>query len=285
MDGSFLQSERWERLAQALGRPTVRIESTLFIKLPLLFGLNYYYSPRPRLIPSLEKLAQELIDSVFVWIDPVGPISQDSAGFRTLKRSRSKQPPATLVLDLTNPTDQLLAQMKPKTRYNIRLSQRQGVVVRSSTRLEEVEIFWRLAGQTARRGRFNYHPRSYYHKMVECSGARLFIAQRKGQPLAAAISITDEDTFYYLHGASASQGKELMAPYLLQWSMIQEAKQQGFRYYDFWGIDQLRYPGVTRFKRGFNPAGRSVEYPSAILLPIRPFWFTIYQLLKSQSLK
>ena len=54
-----------------------------------------------------------------------------------------------------------------------------------------------------------------------------------------------------------------MAPYVLQWFEITRAKNDGFKYYDFWGIapnDDPKHPwaGVTRFKKGFG--GIIVEY-------------------------
>jgi lipid II:glycine glycyltransferase (peptidoglycan interpeptide bridge formation enzyme) len=70
-----------------------------------------------------------------------------------------------------------------------------------------------------------------------------------------------------------------MAPFLLQWTLIQEAKRRGFRYYDFNGIDENKWPGVTRFKRGFG--GRVVNFPGTFDLVFSDYWYKAYKFVRS----
>ena len=86
------------------------------------------------------------------------------------------------------------------------------------------------------------------------------------------------ETATYLHGASGSFHRDVMAPYILHWRIMQDAKQHGFKKYDLWGIDEERWPGVTRFKTGFG--GTVVEYPKSIDIVFRPMWYKAYRIIK-----
>ena len=86
------------------------------------------------------------------------------------------------------------------------------------------------------------------------------------------------DTATYLHGASSRKNKELMAPHLLHWRIIQEAKKRGLGQYDFGGIDEKKWPGVTRFKIGFG--GSVVEYPPSVDIIYKPILYKIYRLAR-----
>jgi lipid II:glycine glycyltransferase (peptidoglycan interpeptide bridge formation enzyme) len=147
--------------------------------------------------------------------------------------------------------------------------------VRSVDAKEGFASFWRLMQDTAHRDKIGIHPEEYYRKMLEIMEfynqdsppnkgetergcrAHLFIATFENTPLATAILITYEDTATYLHGGSSSMDRNLMAPHLLQWKIIQFAKAQGMRWYDMWGISPQdtkpdSWAGITRFKMGFG---------------------------------
>ena len=87
----------------------------------------------------------------------------------------------------------------------------------------------------------------------------------------------------YLHGGSSREHKELMAPYLLHWRIMEEAKRRGMAQYDLWGIDGDRWPGVTRFKKGFGGSG--VFYPPSLEVVYRPLWYKIYRVMKERPSK
>ena len=145
--------------------------------------------------------------------------------------------------------------------------------------------FWELLQETVLRDNFHTHPRTYFEKLLttgsEDFSNELFFAKYQGVILAAAIvnfygSVTL--TASYLHGASSNVHREVMAPHLLHWRIIQEAKKRGFRHYDLWGIDEAKWPGLTRFKLGFG--GKTVEYPSSIDVVYRRMWYPMYKLAK-----
>ena len=131
---------------------------------------------------------------------------------------------------------------------------------------------------TAKRGRFKIHPEEHYEKMLKISGMELFVAEYQNKIIAANIVLFYGKRAIYLHGASDYEYRNLMAPYLLQWHQILEAKKQGRNEYDFWGIDEKKWPGVTRFKKGFS--GKEIFYPGAYDLVFQPLWYRIYKIAR-----
>ena len=166
----------------------------------------------------------------------------------------------TVTLDLTVSAENLLKQMKQKTRYNIRLAGRRGVTVRAGTP-DDFEAVAALYATTSERNEFAIRPKSYYldawrtfhqHGMLH-----LLIAEAENRPIAAVVLIHNHNTCLYMYGASSNADRNRMPTYLIQWEAIQWAQQNGCQLYDFWGApDQFdetdRMWGVWRFKRGFN---------------------------------
>jgi len=192
-----------------------------------------------------------------------------------IKKTADVQPSQTLILDLSKSEEQILTEMHYKTRYNIRLAERHSVKMRQG-QPEEIEKFLNLLHQTAKRDKFKPHPDNYYRQLISLAQnfVKLFLAEYQNKILAANIIIFLGDTVTYLHGASSEEYKNIMAPHLLQWLVIKEAKKLGYRYYDFWGINEKKWPGVTRFKKGFG--GETVEYPGTYDLILNKFWYRLY---------
>lgn len=279
---SFLQSVEWGKLQNSVGRKTWEIDGVLVIQHRLPFGLNYLYCPRPQTVSDtfFEKVQGVAAEerSIFLKVEPSCELRMPTN--YEYQRSHSLQPRKTVVWDLRKTEEGLLAKMHEKTRYNIRLAEKHGVQVKNF----QYEEFWHLLQETAERDKFDIHESSYYKKILETRSENfsneLFFAEYKGKVLAAVLI-----NFYkplavatYLHGASTREHKEVMAPHLLHWSIIKEAKKRGLNYYDFWGIDEVKWPGVTRFKLGFG--GDVVEYPPAVDIIYRPVWYRVYQLVK-----
>ncbi|MFH1671454.1 MAG: peptidoglycan bridge formation glycyltransferase FemA/FemB family protein, partial [Candidatus Portnoybacteria bacterium] len=140
--------------------------------------------------------------------------------------------------------------------------------------------FLGLLKETAKRDGFHLHPEDYYRKMLEIMGEKikLFSAGYQGKIIAGSLVCFFDDTAAYLHGASDYNTRNLMAPYLLQWQAILKAKELGLKYYDFYGIDEKKWPGVTRFKKGFG--GKKVIYPGAYDVIYSPLWYWGYNLVR-----
>jgi lipid II:glycine glycyltransferase (peptidoglycan interpeptide bridge formation enzyme) len=175
------------------------------------------------------------------------------------------QPPRSRIIDLRPEPDQIRAQFKPKTRYNIGLAQRRGVVVDTSHDVDALEA---LARETARREAIHLPGRTYYASVLEALGpaARLYVAQAQNVPLAAILVATFGVTTYYLYGGSSRAGRSLMPNYLLHWVALTAARAGGCHFYDLWGTHEA---GLEQFKAGFG--GQTVEYLGAQTLVLRPW--------------
>jgi lipid II:glycine glycyltransferase (peptidoglycan interpeptide bridge formation enzyme) len=176
------------------------------------------------------------------------------------------QPLRTIALDLQPDEETLLARMKEKWRYNLRLAARKGVQVRVAESLEELRAWYALLEATGERDRFGIHTLDYYHKVWEIfvprSQARLFLAYADEELLAGIFVARLAHEAIYLYGASGNVRRNLMPNYLLQWEAIRWAREVGARSYDFWGIpasDEAdeAMAGVYRFKSGWGGCTRS----------------------------
>ena len=196
----------------------------------------------------------------------------------------------TLVLDLNKTEEELLAGMKQKTRYNINLSRKQGVSVKAISNFQFpiskncLAEFLKLIKITAERDKIKSHPENHYRKMVEIIPNdifRLYVAEFDRKIIAANIIAFFGKRATYLHGASSNESRNLMAPYLLQWEQIKEAKKRGCKIYDFWGIDEKKWPGITRFKKGFG--GDEISYVGTYDYIFDRKWYWAYKLAKQIS--
>lgn len=178
------------------------------------------------------------------------------------------QPRRTIVLDITPGEDILLAKMKEKWRYNVRLAGRKGVQVRMAETDADVRNWYSLLETTSIRDGFGIHTLNYYQQawkiLAPRNQARLFLADYNGQLLAGILVGLMAKQAVYLYGASSNEQRQLMPNYLLQWEAIRWAKQEGATSYDFWGIPETddeseAMAGVYRFKSGWG--GRIVRFP------------------------
>ncbi len=280
---SFLQSREWEEIQKKIGRTVKRIGPVLVIRHDLPYGYNYLYSPRPRalspeFLAAAGKWAKEN-QSIFLKVDPDRPLDGSLGG----KKGNSLQPSSTILIDCRKTEDQLLVAMHPKTRYNIRLADRRGVVIRPIAAANVgsyFETFWALMQETASRDRFFVHPREHYQALFAVKDNdfenQLWLAEYGGEIVAAAIVnfFRPEAKTTYLHGASAGEAREVMAPHLLHWEIIRAVKFRGFGSYDFGGIDEEKWPGLTRFKKGFG--GDMVNFPDARDFVFRKALYWLY---------
>jgi lipid II:glycine glycyltransferase (peptidoglycan interpeptide bridge formation enzyme) len=204
------------------------------------------------------------------------------------------QPRTTLVVDISGSETAILAAMKQKTRYNIRLAEKKGVNVRQGS-AADLAIFYHLALVTARRDGFGVHSLDYYRAAYELFApdrCALLITEFEGEPLAALMAFRQDREAYYFYGASANEHRHFMATYLIQWAAILWAKSQGCTRYDLWGIPnadlttleaafEQRHDGlwgVYRFKRGFG--GQWTQSIGAFDYVYNPLLYRLYKLYR-----
>ena len=213
-------------------------------------------------------------------------------GVKVLKTDVDIQPPDSVILDLTLSEEDLLSQMKSKWRYNIRYASKHGVTVRavraSDSDFESaLDSFYKIYQTTASRDGIGLHPKSYYKDLMEKgSGAgnsdtgksslvTLYLASFEGEDLAGIITLFSGDEAVYLYGASSNEKRNLMPNYLVQWTAICAARQNGCKLYDFYGIPPTaaeNHPmhGLYLFKTGFG--GQEIHRSGCYDYPLSPLY-------------
>jgi lipid II:glycine glycyltransferase (peptidoglycan interpeptide bridge formation enzyme) len=297
-DAHLLQTSAWGELKSDFGWQAVRLTTTahgggplgaqvLFRRLP--FGFNLGYLPKGPVSrvqaengnPDWEAL-WPLVDqacrrrhTVFLKVEPDlwEPADGNARGDQGDKlpgarmSNQAIQPPRTLLVDIQGNEEQVLARMKQKTRYNIRLALKKGVIAYPST---DLDTFYRLLTTTGRREGFGVHSAEYYrraydlfHPLGECE---LLMAAYQGELLAGVMVFAHGCRAWYFYGASADEHRERMPAYLLQWEAMRWARSRGCTLYDLWGVPdsderslEAQFTrrsdglwGVYRFKRGFG---------------------------------
>jgi len=318
-DAHILQTTCWAELKTAFGWQPVYVSTTgndresiigaqiLFRRFP--FGMSVGYiakgplyttlSPNTDLEPAfwceIDQICKKC-HAIFLKVEPDSwesdpPISDrlSMAGF--VPDHKNIQPRRTLLIDLQDSEEQILARMKQKTRYNIRLAEKKGVVVQPE---DDMGAFYSLMRQTGERDLFGVHTIDYYrraHALFFASGECILLIARVGdQPVAALMAFRHGKRAWYFYGASSDDHRERMPAYLLQWEAIRWARNNGCLSYDLWGVPDYDEEtletgflnqsgglwGVYRFKRGFG--GRLFRSVSSQNRVYHPFLYRLYQL-------
>jgi lipid II:glycine glycyltransferase (peptidoglycan interpeptide bridge formation enzyme) len=215
-------------------------------------------------------------------------------GLKIKKSAVDMQPREILVMDISGSEEENLAGMKQKTRYNIRLAEKKGVHVSHNTQhiTHNINEFLKLVKITAKRDGITAHPENYYRKMFETipnEVLKLYVAEYEGKTIAANLVLFFGKTATYMHGASDNEHRNVMAPYLLQWQQILDAKKKGCERYDFGGVKishnmehvtHNNWAGITKFKTGFAPDAKPIEFSGCYDIILNPVRYMLYRLLR-----
>ncbi len=255
---------------------------------------------RQRVLADLQTIASQR-GAILIKIDPNLPVgfgfpgdpqsTEHAPGMQTLQElaEQSWRPSRqqiqfanTMTLDLNDPEDALLAGMRQKTRYNIRLASRRGVIVRHGG-VEDLDIMYRMYAETSLRDGFVIRKPAYYddvwRSFIEAGMAQPFLAEVDQEPVAGLLTYRFGNTAWYIYGMSRSAHREKMPNHLLQWEAIRWAKSVGCTTYDFWGApdapdERDSMWGVYRFKLGFG--AKLVRTPGAWDFTTRPALYWAY---------
>ncbi len=177
-------------------------------------------------------------------------------------------PLRTLLIDLHKSEDELLREMKPKCRYNIKVATKYDVQITRTTLADGIGDFLALYTPFVKRAGFDGKREDYFLCLADLlpnpRDASIYFATHEGDILSAAIVIYYGDTTTFLYGASSREKKYMMAPYHLHWEIIRDAKKRGMAWYDFYGLAPGEYTethpwqGFSVFKRKFG--GVEVNY-------------------------
>jgi len=307
----LLQTSAWGEFKSKFGWSAIRMinetcgTQVLFRKLPL--GYTIAYIPKgplgegwEGLWPELDTLCKQkhaimLIVEPDAW-EPIDESFQKQfvKGFKT--EEHTIQPRRSLIVDLTPDEETILAGMKQKTRYNIRLAERKEIKIQQT---DDLESFYGMMQVTGRRDGFALHDICYYQQVYDhfapLDQCTLLQATHKGKVLAALMVFAFQKRTWYFYGASSDEERNRMPTYLLQWEAMRWAKAKGCTSYDLWGVPDADEStleaqfseradglwGVYRFKRGFG--GKLVRSAPAYVRIYHPLLYKLISLRTSRQ--
>ncbi|MBU0766345.1 peptidoglycan bridge formation glycyltransferase FemA/FemB family protein [Patescibacteria group bacterium] len=315
--GSLWQSLEWKKYQESLGRETKLyvekegneiVASALVIIDRTTFGLSTWEIPRGPLANNQQStINNQLLDHIFadakkdkcfaLYLSPPVPLPLEATSYKLQASKRHQQPTATRIINLQQSKEEILAQMKPKGRYNIRVAQKHGVEVQQS---QDIEAFFKLVSETTKRDKFKGHSKEHYRKfLTKLENSFMLLAylpesrspnpevlspnpesiikkasHHKKKPIAGLLGVFWGETGTYYYGASSASQRAVMAPYVLQWESMLLSKARGYTSYDLFGIaptdapDSHPWKGVSAFKEKFG--GYIISYPSEKMIVIKP---------------
>jgi peptidoglycan pentaglycine glycine transferase (the first glycine) len=205
----------------------------------------------------------------------------------------------TVLIDLNPSEEELLARMKQKTRYNIRLAKKKGITLRVGDP-NDLPMLYKMYAETSIRDGFVIRDEEYYKTVwstfmantqslvsnleSQITNSQLpftepLIAEVNNEPVAAIFVFYFAGRAYYVYGMSRDAHREKMPSYLLQWEAIKRAKAKGCSVYDLWGAPDVfdesdSMWGVYRFKEGLG--GQVVRTLGAWDFAPNPVWYKLY---------
>ena len=295
---SLLQTKTWADFRATQGWGYDNVDGIFVLRRKLFSNKTFLYAPEVNFnnignfdifLENAEKIAK-INHSIFFRLEileeipPAGEeeITKKLKEKNFIKAFEETQPEYRLVIDISGTEEEILAQMKEKGRYNIKIAQRKGVQVTPSVNIDN---FYRLFQETAKRNGFEIRPKSYFQALLDKLGAdgyaELLEARFENQVVAAEIVTYFQETASYLYGASGNVSRDTMAPYLLHLEAIRRAKTRGCRYYDLLAVapegeENHKYAGISRFKRQLG--GRTVQIIGGYDLVLKPTWYKIFKL-------
>ncbi|MFA4818722.1 MAG: peptidoglycan bridge formation glycyltransferase FemA/FemB family protein [Patescibacteria group bacterium] len=307
--GLFLQTPGWLKFQNTVGRQGehlgIYVDNELVGVATAIIHTKYgkwryVYLPRGPVVKvgylgkTLEAFKDYYKQRGFIWlrVEPPFRLNESQSVPAGFIKAADVQPSNTSWLDLTLSENDLLNQMHAKTRYNIRLSEKKELTW-NLVDVKGMDDFWSLMQETAQRDKIIAFAKSYYKSLLDLYGNRpltnrpelaVRIAQVKYRErvLAMSLLLFSGEMVTYLHGASSNEQRALMPTYLLHWRTVQEAKQLGYKIYDWRGVavagdKQKAWQGITRFKLGWG--GEIIDYMGAYDWVYKRWRYRIYKIV------
>jgi len=283
-----LQTWEWGEFRKKWGNEVYRTDSYQLTIHPLPIAKHLKVATLIRGPKPTKKMFGELIgfakknNLLFIKIEP--NILQNTKDEKLLKKygcikGKTLFTPSSFWIDLTKSEEDLLKSFHSKTRYNIKVAGRHGVLVKEDNSDQTFEEFLELYKETTQRQGFYAHNETYFRLMwntlhtemiknKKLPIARIIKAEYQKQTLATWVLFVWKDFLYYPYGASTDKHKEVMASSLMMWEAIKLGKSLNLKTFDLWGREQGK--GFTKFKEGFNP--QVVEFVGTWDLPTSPLY-------------
>ncbi len=307
-----LQSNEWGEFRKAWGNEILLTEYGLLTlhKIPYTkykIGM-FIKGPKPtrEILSGLKRIGKEQ-NLIFIKLEPNYPVkiqsleektehpamNEDKDLYKLLRTSgaipgKTLFTPTTFWIDLTKPEEELMQSFSSKTRYNIRLAERKGVIVKEDNSEKAFDKYLDLTFETTKRQGFFAHTPKYHRMMWKYLHeqftspkhreggpiAHLLTAKYNGEIITTWVLFSYGDFLYYPYGASTDKYKEVMANNLMMWEAIKLGKKLGHKTFDLWGREEGK--GFTKFKEGYNP--QVVEFLGTWDLVINKPLYGIYRI-------
>ena len=287
-EANFLQSPNYGKMNEILGEKVITEDynnngHALMIVRDAKRGRYLEIPCGPLIDWKNKKSAKEIFEKiaetakkekcVFVRIRP--QLIRDTETMQLLKDLGLKIAPMhlaaehTVIIDLRKTEDELLADMRRQTRYEVRRALKQGIIVEKDNSEEIFKEFRKVQASTAKRQGFVPPNLKTLLAEREAFGNQIAIYTAKtseGKPIAYGMIIKDGKEGDYYEAASTELNRKMPGAYALLWQAMRDLKADGYERFNLWGIappgqPNHRYAGVTTFKTGFG--GKVVEYVPA----------------------
>ncbi len=281
-NGSFLQSSAWYKFKKKYQdgyQLEVRDKDKVtglcqFFKERTPFG-NYFYIPHGPLA-----INKKTINALFEKITEIGkkeniifvktePLYHINIGVDSFSRI---QPHKTLILDINKKNNEILQSFTTTTRRNITVAKKKGVYTKTEN---NIDLFFKLLQKTKSRQKFSSYNKDYFSSLLKDTPSHLSCAYYKNSVIAANVVLYYNKTAYCLHSATDHSYRNLKGANLLRYNSIIKARDSGLTKFDNWGIDEVRFPGVTNFKKGFG--GNKFVYPSGKDIVLKKTTYKLYR--------
>lgn len=297
-----MQTQEWADLKVAQGWQSYNVEGVFVLEKPLPIGQSFLYAPETswEALSNFENFLENIKENIkksgtlFLRLEILDKkneeIIQKLKEKNFNKAFEELQPEWRQIIDITKSEDEILAQMKPKGRYNIKVAQKHGVEVTICPidRLNDgIEIFYDLYQQTAQYQKISLRDKKYFLAMMKVlypkGEAAIFIARFQNTPLAALLVTFYDQIASYLYGGTSRLHKEVMAPYAAHWQAILEAKKRGCEKYDLLAVappesPSHKYANLTFFKEQFG--GEKTNITGNWDLVYKPTYYKMFKFVE-----
>jgi peptidoglycan pentaglycine glycine transferase (the first glycine) len=272
----FRTTTGWQSFGVALRHAGTIVGGATVMKFDYTDEDCFYYMPEGPVLPPTESGAAQVFQAILGALEKRRATERPAVshlrieprwthvpefvhGFR--RAERSMEPRHTLCVDLRRSEEAILAQMKPKGRYNVRIAQRHGVSIVEDASPRGLDDFLRIYGETIRRHGLPGKSPRYFRTLVPWLSAErrgsLFFAEYQGIRLATALVVYFGRRATYFFGGSLVDHRNVMAPYLLHFDIMCRARALGYESYDLWGVAPQgdadhSWSDISVFKRKFG---------------------------------
>lgn len=274
-----LQAWEWGEARREMGIEVIRVGEFSGIKLKAVYQLTLHKLPytnwKTGYLPRSTFPSKQVLDFLYdycqknnvisiklePYVEVKNQIRTQVQNNRLVRSSNTIFPEWTQIVDLTQSEEQLLKNMKSKTRYNLRLAQKKGIVIKEEPNEQGFKTFLKLYFETAKRQNYYGHSEAYHRAIwnnLKKTISHLIIAYYQNLPLAVYELFHFKDQLYYVYGGSSEEYRNLMAAQLIMWETIKLGKKFGAKYLDMWGSLGPEYDpthpwaGFTKFKEGYG---------------------------------